>query len=409
MNINNIIDKLERHEIKLHELESELSIEDAAQVRKAYLEFKTGKSLTSLSKYNFDLKNIYKRNCENVIGGVSIPVGIAGPIRVNGQNSNGEYFVPIATTEGALIASINRGCKIISLAGGAYSIIELKGISRAPILKVNNIQEAKELKDWIKSHFDQLKDIAEKTSEHICLLDTKTYSNGKYVWLRINYDTQDAMGMNMAVVATQEIVKYIEAQLKNVKTVALSGNVCVDKKPAAINIIEGRGKILETEVTLSKELVEKHLKTTVSKMIEVNKSKIWIGGHMSGSLGFNAHIANMIAGIFIATGQDIAHVVDASTSSVNMDYDGEDLYVNLRIPALNIGTVGGGTELPSQKECQEILTYDVTNRDNSKFNKTARMAEIIGAAVLAGEISLHAAFSSSSFVCAHKNLGRRKT
>ena len=409
MDINNIINKLERHEIKLHELESELSIEDAAQVRKAYLEYKTGKSFTSLSKYNFDLKNIYKRNCENVIGGVSIPVGIAGPIRVNGQNSNGEYFVPIATTEGALIASINRGCKIISLAGGAYSIIELKGISRAPILKVNNIQEAKELKDWIKSHFDQLKHIAEKTSEHICLLDTKTYSNGKYVWLRINYDTQDAMGMNMAVVATQEIVKYIEAQLKNVKTVALSGNVCVDKKPAAINIIEGRGKILETEVTLSKDLVEKHLKTTVSKMIEVNKSKIWIGGHMSGSLGFNAHIANMIAGIFIATGQDIAHVVDASTSSVNMDYDGEDLYINLRIPALNIGTVGGGTELPGQKECQEILTYDVTNGNNSKFNKTARMAEIIGAAVLAGEISLHAAFSSSSFVCAHKNLGRRKT
>ncbi|MBP9759499.1 hydroxymethylglutaryl-CoA reductase [Candidatus Dojkabacteria bacterium] len=408
MDITDIISKLNNHEIKFHELEEIVGVEAAPEVRRAYLKSHLGKEFKSISNFEFDLEEIHNKNCENVIGGISVPLGIAGPLRVNGENSNGEFFIPIATTEGALIASINRGCKVISLAGGATSIVEVKGISRAPIIKVQNISEAKKLKDWIRDNKEKLKDIAEATSSHIKLLDIKTYSNGKYVWVRINFDTEDAMGMNMAVFATQEIVKYLESNIKNIKIIALSGNVCVDKKPAAINIIEGRGKIVETEVSIPKALVEKYLKTSAEEMVEINKSKIWLGGHMSGSLGFNAHVANMIAGIFLATGQDIAHVVDASTSSINMSIEGDNLDVNLRIPALNIGTVGGGTQLSTQKECQDILMYDLTKQNNQEFNRTKRMAEIIGAAVLAGELSLHAAFSSNSFVCAHGNLGRKK-
>jgi hydroxymethylglutaryl-CoA reductase (NADPH) len=402
------LEKLKKQEIKLHELESLVGINEAHEVRRLFLQHKIGCELNSISKFSFDPEKIHKKNCENLIGGISIPLGIAGPIRVNGENTNGEFFIPIATTEGALIASINRGCKVVSMSGGATSLIEKRGISRAPILKVKDITEARRLKQWIKDNETELKRLAESTSQHIKLLETKTYSNGKYVWVRISFDTEDAMGMNMAVIASEQIVKHIVEKFKDVKVIALSGNVCVDKKPAAINIIEGRGRIVETEVKIPGEIVESELKTTVDEIVEINKSKVWIGGHMSGSLGFNAHVANMIAGIYIATGQDLAHVVDASTSSINMDNDNGDLYINLRIPALNIGTIGGGTQLDTQKECQQIINFDVSGSNNQNFNKTQRMAEIIGAAVLAGELSLHAAFSTNSFASAHQKLGRNK-
>lgn len=409
MNKQEAIEKLKKQEIKLHELESIVGINEAHEIRRSYLEEKLNTKFTSISKFSFDPEKTHKKNCENLVGGISIPLGVAGPIKVNGENSNGEFFIPLATTEGALIASINRGCKVISISGGATSLIEKRGISRAPILKVANINEAKRLKLWIKDHSPKLKKIAEATSNHLKLLEIKSYSNGKYVWLRISFDTEDAMGMNMAVMASEAIVKYIVEEFKDVKVIALSGNVCVDKKPAAINIIEGRGRIVETEALISAEIVKSHLKTTVDEIVEINKSKVWLGGHMSGSLGFNAHIANMVAGIFVATGQDLAHVVDASTSSINMDNDNGDLYINLRIPALNIGTVGGGTQLDTQRECLQMITYDVSGENNEKFNKTQRMAEVIGAAVLAGELSLHAAFSTNSFTNAHQKLGRNKS
>lgn len=408
MDNSNIIEKLNNQEIKSHQLEEIVGVANAPEFRRKFLESKTDLELDTLATFNFDSEKIYKKNCENLIGGVSIPVGIAGPLKVNGESTNGEFYIPISTTEGALVASINRGCKVISASGGANSIIEIKGISRAPILKAKNITEAKNLKDWVKLNISKLKEIAESTSKHLKLLEIKAYSNGKYIWLRTNYDTEDAMGMNMAVLATHEIVKYISQNLKDIKVVALSGNVCVDKKPAAINIIEGRGKIVESEVLIPKSIVEEQLKTTVDEMVEINKSKIWIGGHMSGSLGYNAHTANMIAGLFVATGQDLAHVVDASTSSVNMENDNGDLYINARIPALNIGTIGGGTQLDAQRKCQEVLLKDI-NGNNENFNKTKRMSEIIGAVVLAGELSLHAAFASSSFIDAHEELGRNKS
>lgn len=415
MNKEEILQKLDSGEIKLYGIEKNCDPNEAIVIRKEYIEKKLNFSLANIKEYPYDASKIYGRNCENVIGVATLPVGVAGPIKVLGEHAYGEYFVPIATTEGALVASVNRGAKTISDSGGAIVRSEYVGITRAPLYRLKNIAKAKEFIKWVTNNFEKIKEIGNSTDKFLNVTTFEPYSNGKNVWLRFSFNTGDAMGMNMAVIATKAMSEWMESNFEGVETLCISGNMCTDKKAASINVISGRGRMVEAEIVIPREIVERDLKTTVTKVIEVNHNKVWLGSQMAGSLGFNAHVANMIAGIFIATGQDPAHVVDASLTSTNMEAESNgDLYMHIRIPALNIATFGGGTSLATQSDYQKMIITNVSDnlKENTdplslgNINNTQKLAEIIGATLLAGELSLHAAFANNTFVKAHTDFGR---
>lgn len=333
-----------------------------------------------------------KGNIENMIGWTKVPLGEAGPLLINQK----EYYLPLATTEGALVASINRGCKATRLAGGIKVLVEEVGTTRGPVFRTSGIIESLKLKNWLDDHFNELKKEAGKTSSHLILKKLGTRFCGKDVFVRFYFDTGEAMGMNMVTIATQKIVELIEKKLE-IKCLALSGNFCIDKKPAWLNFISGRGQRVWAESVIARKIVKDVLKTTPEKIIEVVRSKQWLGSMMAGSLGFNGHFANILAAIFLATGQDLAHVAEGSLGITTAEPEGKSLYFSVYLPDLMVGTVGGGTRLETQSQALKKLGV------NKKI-----LAEVIGGAVLAGELSLTAALASQDLAKAHKSLGRAK-
>lgn len=400
-----ILAKLLSSEIKFHEIEKFLSPTDSVEVRQQYLKEKYDISLDFAARINFDPDKVYMTNCENVVGSASLPLGIAGPAKVNGQSAKGEFFVPLATTEGTLVASVNRGLKIIKESGGAITSVKYNGITRAPVFKAESLTEALEFEKFVNENVEKFKEIIESTDPFIKFIKLTTHLNGRYIWIRINFNTQDAMGMNMAVKATKALADYL-VEATNIKLIAISGNMCIDKKPATINSMLGRGRDVTAEVFIPKEVCLKYLKSDPKDIEEVNFVKTWIGSAEAGSLGFNAHVANIIAAVFIATGQDPAHVVDASVAKFYCRAENEGLYCVLKIPTLNIATFGGGTKLQTQSEAINIILKNLI--DSTKIEKrTDALAEIICVAALAGEISLHAAFSNNTFAQSHEKFGRK--
>jgi len=332
------------------------------------------------------------RNIENMVGLTKVPLGTAGP--VNG------YTLPLATTEGALVASVNRGGKAIRQAGGAKVIVEPVGASRGPVFRVANLSAGQKLIAWVRKNFKKLQSIAAKTEPHLTLLAVKPQPLGRREWLRLSFDTQEAMGMNMVTMASEAVAKEIELKTK-AQLISISGNFCVDKKASWLNFIEGRGKKVWAEVFIPRQVVKAVLKTEPEKIIEVVHSKDWLGSILSGSLGFNAHFANIVAAMFLATGQDLAHVVEGSMGVTTAELSGKDLYFSIYLPSLMVGTVGGGTGLPTQKEALKMLGIQGT-----KSGDAVKLAEAIGLGVLAGELSLTAALSSRDLGKAHQKLGR---
>lgn len=370
--------------------------------RRRLLEKKLRIRLENTAQFTLDPKKISNRNCENMIGVTQVPLGIAGPLKILGEHTSREYYLPLATTEGALVASINRGCKAIRESGGAQVMVEQVGATRAPVFKVKGIKEAKKFVSWVEKNFNQLKKTAKKGERHIRLLEVQPAILGKNVYLRFVFNTSEAMGMNMATIATEQIVQLIKAKT-GIECVSLSGNVCTDKKPAWQNIIKGRGKKVWAEVVLPKKIVKRVLKTSPKKLTEVVYRKSLLGSAIAGACGFNGHFANIIAAIFLATGQDIAHVVEGSLGITTGEVvERNNLYFSIYLPDLMIGTVGGGTSLPTQKEALSILGLGKGTK-----GEALRFAEIIGGAVLAGELSLMAALASGDLARAHKRLGRR--
>jgi len=360
-------------------------------------------SLINIGTFSTDENVASKRNCENMIGVAQVPMGIAGPLKLKTQNSKlndqqrEEYYIPLATTEGALVASINRGCKAITESGGASVLSVRVGATRGPVFKVKNMAENSKLFDFLEAHKKDFDQIAKTTSKHIALTGVETNSVGLYRFVRFIFDTQDAMGLNMVTIATSEIVQYIEKQTSVVCT-SLSGNYCVDKKPSWLNFIHNRGFEVWAECVLPQKVLTNILHTTPEKFYETWVSKCMIGSAISGSMGFNAQYANVLAAIFIATGQDPAHVAECSIGITTAEVQGENLYVSIYLPDLMVGIVGGGTGLATQKEALSII-----GATNSK-----QFAEIIGAAVLAGEISLLSSLSEGTLSKAHQVLARGK-
>ncbi|MFH0863770.1 MAG: hydroxymethylglutaryl-CoA reductase [Candidatus Gottesmanbacteria bacterium] len=406
-----------------------------------------GISLKNISSSSLSEEETRNRNIENLIGTTQIPLGIAGPLKIhNSEFIIQNYYIPLATTEGALVASVNRGCKAINESGGVNTFVENVGITRGPVFKTKSLSCSFQLVKWIEDHFDDLVRVSQETSHHLKLLKIMPQIVGKHVFLRISYDTDQAMGMNMATIATDQISEYIKQQT-GCDCLALSANACVDKKPAWSNFILGRGRKAWAEVIIPQKVVIDVLKTTPEKIYEVWLSKCLIGSAVSGSMAFNSHFANIIAAIFCATGQDLAHVVEGSLGITTMEMVDEaarykfshsaslgklkstalarshntriesgvsaelskivtsrplnSLYISVYLPDLIIGTIGGGTGLPTQKEALAII-FAKDKPDSDIFS------QVIAGAVLAGELSLLASLAEGSLACSHQRLGRGK-
>ena len=369
---------------------------DVDERRKAAESF-TGSKFDNISKYSFDPAAAAK-NIENMIGAVQIPLGYAGPVLINGEFAKGEFLVPLATTEGALVASVSRGMSAITGSGGANVKIFGDAMTRAPVFRVDGIEHSSKVIDWISKNRKKMDDAVKKTTSHGKLVSADAYPNGRNLFVRFAYETGDAMGMNMVTIATESLCELICKETGAV-LVSVSGNMCTDKKPSWINAIEGRGKTVIAEALIPADVVKKKLRATVDAVVETNTRKNLIGSSMAGSIGHNAHAANMAAALFIATGQDPAQVVEASLAmTVCESVDGK-LYISVRMPAVEVGTVGGGTKLPCQSEALSMIGC----LGNGKAKK---LAEIVAVTVLAGELSTLAAQASGELGKAHSELGR---
>lgn len=403
--INNIVEKVVRGEIQLHEIDNFLEANAAMVARRLAIEKLTNSNLPSIGSTILDYAEIKNRNAENVIGAVQVPVGVVGPLRVNGDYARGEFYVPLATTEGALIASVNRGAKAVTLSGGTRVKIIFDGMARAPVFKLDSIIDVVDFLDWVKKHYEDLKRIAESTTSHGKLISLEPYVLGNNVWLRFIYDTGDAMGMNMATIATEKVCEYIEENFGRARCLAVSGNMCSDKKQSIVNSLHGRGKTVVAEALIPNDIVTKVLKSDKNLIHEVNLRKNWAGGARAGTFfQYNAHFANIIAAIFLATGQDMAQVVESSSGYTWTEVRENGIYISVTLTSLEVGTVGGGTRLPTQREALSIM--GIYGSGNPPGSNAKKFAEIVASTVLAGELNLLSALANKELGKAHLKLGR---
>lgn len=362
--------------------------------RRKHVEEQAATSLPTIGKALIDSEE--KIHCENLIGAISLPLGVAGPLEVAGSQANGSYYLPLATTEGALVASVSRGSKAITESGGAHVSAYSVGVTRGPVFATGSLNKSQELHSWLKSHEAQLKEMAASTSSHLQLRKMMIKSLPSHVFVRFHYDTQEAMGMNMVTIATQKIVELIEAET-GIACLTVAGNFDIDKKPAWLNVIGCRGREAWAEAVITKKVLEQVLKTTATAIFDTWLGKCMLGSYMSGSMGFNCHFANVVAALYAATGQDLAHVVEGSTGiTVARANDDGSLYISVYLPAIMVGTVGGGTKLKTQTEARSIM----------KVHSADELAEVVAGAVLAGELSLLASLSVGSLAGSHQRLGR---
>lgn len=402
-----LIEGLADGSVRMHQLPKELSGREQAELRRKAVEKRTGARLENVGKYSFDADLVGRQNCENLIGVTQIPMGIIGPLTVNGRyiSADEELLVPLATTEGALIASTNRGCRALREAGGAVVRVDNVGITRAPVFRTSGIVQTNELLEWLAENEDEIRARVEENSRFLRLFDIRPQAMGTTVFLRFRFDTGDAMGMNMATIACDRVIRDFIEPATGVECVSLSGNFCVDKKPSQVNFHEGRGKRIHAEVSLDKHVLEKVLKTNARALCEVQYRKNMLGSIAAGSMGFNAHYANILAAFFLATGQDPAQVGESAVGVTTIEQRGpESVIAAVYLPDVPLAAIGGGTGLATQSEALEML--GIVPDASRPGAAVMRLAEILGAAVLAGELSLLAALSSRDLARAHERLGR---
>jgi hydroxymethylglutaryl-CoA reductase (NADPH) len=342
----------------------------------------------------------YQRNIENFIGTVKVPVGLAGPLRVNGLFAQGDYYVPLATTEAALVASCSRGAVAISEAGGCAALLVSEGVSRAPGFAFKTLEEAGRFVVWALSQQAEFRRVAEATTHHGRLIDMRFAIEGNHVYVVFEFTTGDAAGQNMVTIATQAICNYIsEHSPVRAQYSFVEANLSGDKKASALSFLNVRGKKVSAEVVISRDLVKRVLHSTPEMMVNYWRMSA-IGGVMSGTIGVHGHYANSLAAIFIACGQDAACVAESSIGVTRFEITPEGaLYACVTLPNVIVGTVGGGTGLPSQRACLELLGL-VGPAHAEAF------AEVCAALALAGELSIIAALSSDEFTRAHNRLAR---
>lgn len=364
-------------------------------------------ALDALPHKHYDYSKVVGVCCENVVGYMPVPVGVAGPLLVNGQ----KYMVPLATTEGCLVASTNRGCR--ALVNGVRSEIVRDGMTRAPSVRLPSATQARDVYMWLRKqeNFAIIKESFDSTSRYARLQDLHVGIAGRLLYMRFVAQTGDAMGMNMVSKGTEAGLKALKKFFPDLEVLSMSGNYCVDKKPSAINWIEGRGKSVVCEAVVPGKVVHEVLKTSVAALVEANITKNLVGSSLAGSIGGNnAHAANIVAAMFISCGQDPAQVVGSSNCMTLMEKWGEheeDLHITVTMPSLEVGTVGGGTSLQPQASCLNMLNVKGANVDNPGEN-ACQFAKIVAATVLAGELSLMSALAAGHLVKSHMVHNRAK-
>ena len=342
--------------------------------------------------YNY--KENLNKNCENIVGYVRIPLGMIGPIRIGKE----EKYIPFATTEGALVSSINRGCKLLNLSKNDI-VVEDVGMSRSPIIKCKSLSELFKIKFWINTNFYEIKNIFESESKHTKLKKIDFLQEGRHLHLRFCATTGNAMGMNMVSKSTNNVLKFLNKKF-DIKIVSISGNTCTDKKASAINLIMGRGKHVVMESLIKKDDLFKILKVTPNEMINLNIQKNLIGSSLANTIGGNnCNASNIVSGLFIATGQDCGQIGTSSYCIINMTNENDDLLVSINMPSLEIATIGGGTRLDDQINNLKIIY------SNNKLDVKYLAMNIIYS-VLACELSLMSALCNDDLVKAHLKLNR---
>lgn len=405
LNDEEVIMLAQNGKIPAYALEKVLGdLERAVTIRRALISRAT---LTQTLEYsdvpmhNYDYSRVFGACCENVVGYIPIPLGIAGPLNIDGEL----VHIPMATAEGTLVASTSRGCKALNAGGGVTTVLTNDGMTRGPAIDFPSIVMAAEAKAWIDSQegFEIIREAFESTSRFAKLQRLKTAMAGRTLFVRFATRTGDAMGMNMISKGTEKALEVVQKHFPEMITLALSGNYCTDKKPAAINWIEGRGKSVVAEAVIPGKVVKSVLKTTVEALCNLNTKKNLIGSAMAGSIGgFNAHAANILTAVFLATGQDPAQNVESSNCMTLMEptNDGEDLLMTVSMPSIEVGTVGGGTVLGPQGSVLEMLGIKGAHQTTPGHN-SQRLACIIAASVMAGELSLLSALAAGHLVRAH--------
>jgi hydroxymethylglutaryl-CoA reductase (NADPH) len=367
--------------------------EDYVAERRAWLSRQTGAAFSHISRYSIRPDET-RGNIENFIGVAQVPLGVVGPLKIRGKFAEGDFYVPFATTEGAMVLTYQRGAIAVTKAGGVRTRIVKDENHLDPVFIVKDLEEAENLVAWVNGHFDQLKAKVGEVTGHGELLEVIPFIIGRRVALKIGFSTQDAMGANMIGIATEHVCKFIAENVAHEKYL-LRSNLSSEKKASGVNLLFGYGKTVLSEAVLPRRIVTRHLNSSPEAIHSAWHS--WaLGSFQAGMLGINAHLANGVAAVFMACGQDVAHVANASVGITMFEMTGTgDLYVAVRLPNLIVGTVGGGTALGTQRECLEMIgCYGA--------GKSGKFAEVLGATLLAGEIGICAGITTDEFLDPHK-------
>ncbi|MBX3083406.1 MAG: hydroxymethylglutaryl-CoA reductase [Anaerolineae bacterium] len=370
--------------------------------RQSFVEEFSGVPVQHVKRYSFD-PHLARGNCEHFTGVVQIPLGFAGPMKINGEHAHGEFLIPLATSEGTLVASYNRGIKLLNLCGGAKCTVVADAMQRAPVFVFEDARGGREFINWVKLHLDDIRAEAEATSNVAKLLYIDPYLSNKFAFLRFNYSTGDAAGQNMVGRATFAACSWIIEQYKDhaIQHFYLESNFATDKKGSQVNMLHTRGKRVTAEITIKRETLIKTMRVEPESLYR-HASFANVGAFLSGANNNGCHSTNAITALFIATGQDVANVAESSAAILYTELTPEDdLYVSLTIPSLIVATYGGGTGLPTQRECLEVMGCYGKGHVN-------KLAEIVAGVALAGELSLGAAISSLDWVSSHEKYGRNR-
>jgi hydroxymethylglutaryl-CoA reductase (NADPH) len=373
---------------------------EAAEARQRFIQETTGVELEHVPHYSFDPK-LTAGNVEQFVGVAQVPIGLAGPLRVNGEHAQGDFYVPLATAEGTLVASYNRGMKLVREAGGVTVTVMDDAMQRAPAFVFDSARESRAFGEWLEENFDSIKEAAETTTKSGRLRDIEQYSASRILYTRFNYTTGDAAGQNLSGKATAAACAWITSNYDGIRHFFLESNFATDKKSSQVNMLRTRGKRVVAEATIPNDLIAKHMRTTSEVMFRARQVSN-MGGFMSGVNNNGAHSANGITAVFIATGQDVANVAESSAAFVFAEVlPNGDYYYSVTIPSLIVATYGGGTGLATQRECLEMLGCYGSG-------KVRKLAEIVAATVLCGELSLGSAIVAEEWVEAHDLLGRNR-
>jgi len=373
---------------------------EAEQRRADFIKERTGVELQHVTSYSFD-PSVLSGNVEQFLGVAQVPIGLAGPLLVNGEHARGEFYVPLATAEGTLVASYNRGMRLLYECGGVTTTILDDRMQRAPAFLFASAREARDFGGWLRDNFDAIKEAAEATTRSGKLIEIEQYSASRMLYTRFDYTTGDAAGQNLTGKATQAACKWIVDNYPGIEHYFLESNFATDKKSSQVNMLHTRGKRVVAEAVITNEVIQRVMRSNTELMFRARQVSN-LGGFMSGVNNNGAHSANGITAIFIATGQDAANVAESSAAFVHVELrPNGDYYYSVTIPSLIVATYGGGTGLATQRECLEMLgCYGA--------GKVAKFAEIVAATVLCGELSLGSAIVAEEWVEAHDLYGRNR-